>query len=147
MKRQVYIELPKEDSRKYTSDAVGLLNRSMYGLRDAPHIWQEVVRKMLEYRGFKPLVGTQCMYVQPKTGMVIVARVDDFLVLGQEVQLRSLLRDLGREFECTGQVLGYGSNCARELKLLGRTLRLLSHGVEWEGDSKHVQAYLEKLRV
>ena len=26
MKRQVYIELPNEDSRKYTSDVVGLLN-------------------------------------------------------------------------------------------------------------------------
>ena len=40
MKRQVYIELPEEDTRKHTSDVVGLLNKSMYGLRDAPQIWQ-----------------------------------------------------------------------------------------------------------
>ena len=77
MKRQVYIELPDEDSRKYTSDVVGLLNKSMYGLRDAPQIWQGVVRSMLESRGFKPLIGTQCMYVRPQSGIVIVAHVDD----------------------------------------------------------------------
>ena len=78
MKRQVYIELPDEDSRKYTSDVVGLLSKSMYGLRDAPQIWQGVVRSMLESRGFKPLIGTQCMYVHPQSGIVIVAHVDDF---------------------------------------------------------------------
>lgn len=76
MQRQVYIELPAEDERKYTADVVGLLNKSMYGLRDAPQIWQRVVRSMLEARGFKPLVGTQCMYVHPQTLVTIVAHVD-----------------------------------------------------------------------
>ena len=102
---------------------------------------------MLEYHGFKALVGTQCMYVQPKTGLVLVAYADDLLVLRQQAQLKGLLKDLGRDFECTGQVLGYGSDCARELEFLGRVSRLCSHGVEWEGDPKHAHAHLDQLRA
>ena len=58
-KREVYIELPDEDGRKSSGDVVGRLNKSMYGLRDAPQIWQEVVRQMLLDRNFKSLKGTQ----------------------------------------------------------------------------------------
>ena len=43
MKREVFIELPNEDPRKLESDCMGLLRKGMYGLRDAPQIWQEVV--------------------------------------------------------------------------------------------------------
>ena len=145
MRREVYIELPDEDSRKYTSDVIGLLNKSMYGLRDAPQIWQGVVRSMLESRGFKPLIGTQCMYVHPRTGLAIVAHVDVFLVLGSEAELRELLLDLQREYECTGQLLGLGEYDVRDLKFLGRRIRLTGEGIEWEGDPKHAPAFVEKL--
>ena len=46
--RNVFIELPDEDSRKGKFDVVGKLAKSMYGLRDAPQIWQKVVRDMLQ---------------------------------------------------------------------------------------------------
>ena len=45
----------------------------MYGLRDAPLIWQGVVKEMLEARGFKALLTAQCVYVHPVTGVVVVA--------------------------------------------------------------------------
>ena len=51
MEREVYIELPDEDPRKLLG-MVGRLLKSMCGLRDAPQIWQKVVKKMLEERGF-----------------------------------------------------------------------------------------------
>ena len=43
MKREVYIELADEDSRKAMPDSVGL--------RNAPQIWQDVVKNVLEARG------------------------------------------------------------------------------------------------
>ena len=58
--REVYIELPEEDGRRNGGANIGLLLKSMYGLRDAPQIWQRVVRQMLLDRGFRHLVGTQC---------------------------------------------------------------------------------------
>ena len=66
----------------------------MCGLRDAPQIWQDVVRRMLEDRGVTAVVGTQCMYYNASTGMVVVAHVDDFLVLGTRNQLDTLVGGL-----------------------------------------------------
>ena len=85
--REVYIELPDEDARKSMSDCVGLLKKSMYGLRDAPLIWQQVVRGMLDTLGFTQLTGAQCTYANLSTGMLVVAHVDDFLVLGRRHEL------------------------------------------------------------
>ena len=144
MERDAYVELPDEDPRKHQGDFVGKLVKSMYGLRDAPLIWQKVVRTMLEARGFNPLVGTQCSYIHRGSGIHVVAHVDDFLVLGTETQLFDF-RDLQREYECSCQVLGYGEKCVRELKFLGRTITLTAYGLEWEGDRRHVGAFLRKL--
>jgi hypothetical protein len=106
MTRTVYIELPPEDGRKNGKENIGLLQKSMYGLRDAPQIWQSVVRDMLECRGFVSLVGVQCCYANPTSGVLIVAHVDDFLVYGGGAELRNLIKDLQRDFEVNGQILG-----------------------------------------
>ena len=145
VRREIYIELPPEDSRKGAADLIGLLRKSMYGLRDAPQIWQEVVREMLRLRGFVALVGTQCTYVHPQSGMTIVAHVDDFLVLGRRDELVKFLEGLQVEFECSGQILGYEPGDVQEFKFLGRWIRLTDSGIEWEGDPKHADHFLEKL--
>lgn len=147
MKREVFIELPDEDGRKSSGDVVGRLNKSMYGLRDAPQIWQEVVRRMLQERNFKPLQGTQCMYVNPQSGMMIVAHVDDFLIYGTTQELEELLRDLQQGYECSGQILGEGVGQVQELKFLGRRINLTSSGLEWQGDPKHAREFLDKLQA
>ena len=66
MQRRVFIELPDEDARKDGKSFVGLLRKSMYGLRDAPQILQRVVQDMFKKRGFVSLVTTQCMYVNER---------------------------------------------------------------------------------
>ena len=85
------------------------------------------------------------MYVHPEKDMIIVAHVDDFLCLGSKAELVLFLQGLQGEFECTGQMLGYGAEEVREFKFLGRTVRLADGGLEWEGDAEHVEAFLEKL--
>ena len=42
-KREIYIQLPIEDRMSHTGRYLGKLNKAMYGTRDAPQIWQEVV--------------------------------------------------------------------------------------------------------
>ena len=72
----------------------------MYGLSDAPQIWQKVVKKVLHLMGYKQLVSTSCTYVHPETGVLIVAHVDDFLVYGTESLLRDLLTTSQETYEC-----------------------------------------------
>ena len=145
VKREVYVELPGEDSRK-SLDYIGLLHKSMHGLRDAPLIWQGVVRDMLEARGFSRLVATPCTFVHRTSGVLIVAHVDDFLVLGRRSDLISLRDGLAdEEHEGTGAILGHDECDVLELQFLGRTIRLTDEGLEWSGDDKHPKAYLQKL--
>ena len=61
MEREVFIELPDEDARKSGGAYVGLLRKSMYGLRAAPQILQKVINQMLTSRRFTSLVTTQCV--------------------------------------------------------------------------------------
>ena len=117
----------------------------MYGLRDAPLIWQKVVKAMLEEKGFKALIGTQCVYTHKKKRLTIVAHVDDFLCQGTGNDLRELLQSLKKDFECSGEILGPNKDEVNQLKFLGRTIALTPDGIEWEGDEKHVQAFLKKM--
>ena len=45
--RELYIELPEDDDRRQGGANVGLLNKAMYGTRDAPAAWSRLVRKCL----------------------------------------------------------------------------------------------------
>lgn len=85
-------------------------------------ILQEVVQGMLETRGFSPLVGTQRVYVHAGSGMVVVAHVDDFLVLGTRDNVLSTLAGLQSDYECTGQIWLYDDGDVQSFKFLGRTI-------------------------
>ena len=61
---------------------------------------------MLKKRGFVSLVTTQCMYVNPLSGVIIVAHVDDFLCFGDRLLLEDVVADLQKEFKCSGDMLG-----------------------------------------
>lgn len=143
MDRDVYIELPPEDARRHNGDVVGHLQKSMYGLRDAPLIWQRVVHEMLSSRGLNRLVTSQCIYYHPVSGIALVAHVDDFLCFGDKSDLMELLGDLQSEFECDGKVLGPEESEERQISYLRRTITLTCDGLEWEGDQKHVNKFLE----
>ena len=130
MERTVYIHLLHEDARRQGVGFVWLLRKSMYGLRDAPQIWQKVAHEMSTGRGFTSLVTTQCVYVNLELDITIVARVDDFLCLGSRSSLEVLFADLQTEYECRGDILGPADDEVKSLKFLGS-------GLEWEGDKRH----------
>ena len=70
-------------------DVVGLLQKAMYGLRDAPQVWQEEVRRILGGLGFKESITAPCVYFNEKSGLRLVTHVDDFLCIGPGEELRS----------------------------------------------------------
>ena len=48
IRRNVYIELPHTDPRYGDGSVVGKLKKAMYGTRDAPQIWSQVVQEAME---------------------------------------------------------------------------------------------------
>ena len=90
MKRKVYLELPHQDERSTDPGAVGLLKRSMYGTRDAPFIWQEEVRRVMEKMGFIASMLQPVVYHHALRKINAVAHVDDFLCTGRAADLQWL---------------------------------------------------------
>ena len=120
--RDMCITLPPEDSRAHGGANVGYLRRAMYGLREAPAIWQDVVRELMCCLGYAPCPTMPCVYRHPETDVVVVAHVDDFLACGDKAALLALETQLQNNIECDGEIFGSGSDEARELKFLGRRI-------------------------
>ena len=141
VERQIFIELPEDDSRRMGGANVGLLRKAMYGTRDAPAVWQRLVRKVLLEQGFESSRTTACLYRHPERHLKVIAHVDDFLVSGPRRELHTLRKDLQEGYEVDGEILG---DEAQSGKFLGRTLTWRPWGVDWEGDSKLVQGLLRE---
>ena len=142
--RDVCIALPPEDSRADGGANVGYLRRAMYGLREAPAIWQDVVRDLMCGLGYVPCPTMPCVYRHPVSDVVVVAHVDDFLACGDKAALVALKAQLQSNFECDGEILGGGDDEVRELKFLGRRIAWTSTGLEWRGDRRQIDAFIEK---
>ena len=96
MKRDVYIELPPEDPDSLSGEFYGKLEKAMYGTRDAPQIWQAVVRETMERLGFQVSVLHPAIYYHREKGIRVIAHVDDFLCTGDERTLRWLYNELSK---------------------------------------------------
>ena len=147
MQRRVCVALPPEDARAQGGKMVGLLRKAMYGLREAPAIWQSVVRDLMCKLGFEACVTVPCVYYHEDRDLVVVAHVDDFLVSGPHGELERLKAEIQASYDCEGDVLGDDPGDKKELSFLGRSLRHTAAGIEWEGDGKLIKAFLERAGV
>ena len=143
IRREVCIDLPKEDPMH--GDYVGLLHKSMYGLREAPAIWAAVVDEMMANLGFDPCPTVPCVFVHRRSGAVAIAHVDDFLISADKEVLQELKAALQAQYECEGEVLGPDAGEVREISFLGRRIQWSDCGVHWLGDTKQTQTLLEKV--
>ena len=142
--RELYIELPEEDHRREDGKCVGLLRKAMYGTRDAPAVWQRLVRRVMAELGFTASRTSACVYVHGARGLRVVAHVDDFLVTGPKLELIELRRQLQKDYEVDGDILGFDPDEEREGKFLGRRIVHQPWGLELEADGKLVKSLLEE---
>ncbi|CAI7805662.1 unnamed protein product [Closterium sp. NIES-53] len=83
----IFVEQPhafEEDG-----DAICLLQKSLYGIKQAPHLWQQHLHTVLIKLGFQQLPHDQGMYRLESRGsfIVLVAYVDDLLYTGYNTEL------------------------------------------------------------
>ena len=90
IQRSVYIELPPEDEGREGGQMMGLLDKAMYGLRDAPQVWQQEVRRILGGMGYCESKTSPCVYANPRTEVRIVTR-RRLLVCRAQIQLTTIL--------------------------------------------------------
>lgn len=144
-RRRIYIELPECDPAAADADKVGIIERALYGTRDAPQLWQEHARATLQSLGFIESRTTPSVYVHKERDLEISLHVDDFLAVGDEEGLLWLRESLAKAYTLKSTLIGPEPHHAKEVAYLGRTIRWTPRGVEIEGNGKHVRDLLECL--
>jgi hypothetical protein len=68
------------------STRVCLLKKTIYGLKQSPREWNEVVHNFMIEQGFKQLEADNCVYVKHTSGSILIVAVyvDDILTCGKE---------------------------------------------------------------
>ena len=126
---------------------MGLLQKAMYGTRDAPAVWQHLVHRILSGLVFALSRTAACAYVHHLKQLRVVAHVDDFLVTGPLPELERLRATLQENFEVDGDVIGSEVGEKPEGRLLGWIIRCTTAGLEWEADPKLVKSLLAEFEA
>ena len=62
------------------------LNKSMYGLKQSPHCWNETLHRHLKQMKFVQTSGDPCIYVSQDGNAIVGVYVDDLLITGNNVK-------------------------------------------------------------
>ena len=145
-KRDLYIELPPEDTRG-SKDQLGKLRLSLYGTRDAASNWQETLASHLVSLGFIRGVGHPCVFVHPDRGIWTMVHGDDYVSAGFSDDLEWLEEKLGQAYEIKTAHLGPNKSGHSEGKVLNRIIRWSANGWELEADPRHAELVIEQLQL
>eukprot|EP00439_Symbiodinium_sp_Y106_P005086 s6380_g1.t1 len=119
MNEEVFVWPPKESYPE--GNCVWRLKKAMYGLRQAPKLWQEHFAEVMTTKlGFRRCKSDPNLYCHESGRLYVLAYVDDLLVVGTDEMRKSLMSQLSEEvlLKETGQLVP-GS----EHTFLGRRLR------------------------
>ena len=100
-KRDLYIELPKQDPWADDFFWVGKLRKAMYGTRDAPQVWYEEVKSLMSVLGYGQSKVNPCVYYHAEKDIRVMVHVDDVLCTGIESALEWFRDQVLKRFEIT----------------------------------------------
>ena len=80
-----------------------LLQKTLYGLKQSPREWNEVIHKFLVSENFKQSQADSCIYVKRENGNVIFVGVyvDDIISIGQGKFLEQFRTKMQQKFQMT----------------------------------------------
>ena len=149
-RRRLYVELAPERARP---GWCGLLNKSMYGTRDAAANFAALVMSVLSKMGFKVGVFNPCLCEHDVKDVALFYHGDDFAVLGEDEELKDFAKELGEALIVKVRgVLGPDDTDVKEITLLNRIIRYCftpagTPYIEWEADPRHVEIITDMLQL
>jgi hypothetical protein len=89
----VYIRLPNGRLAK--------LRKALYSLRRSPRLWYKELARFLASIGYKLLKADLCVFINPLTGGVLLAYVDDILMITRtKDEMVALKKLIFSKFKC-----------------------------------------------
>ena len=147
VKRDICIELPEEDwvEEDGDQDLVGILERSLYGTRDAAANFQEEVKRFMLHQGFKQGKYNVCTFWHPVKDLKTMVHGDDFVTVGGVEEMEWLRLAMEERFQIKTQVIGHRES--REGKVLNRVIRATEEGWEYEADQRHGEVIIRAMNL
>ena len=142
---EVFVELPPERAEE---GKCAKLLFTLYGMMTAASSWEREYTKTLVEAGFIVGKANACTFFHPGREIRIVVHGDDFVVTGDELELRFVERLFKEKYPTKVRgVMGPSPNDAKELTILNRIVRWEGGEVSFEADPKHVEKMLEDMRL
>ena len=122
----------------------GRLNYSMYGTRDAATNWQKEVAKVMTQWGFIRGKYNPCLYWHKEWNLQTLVHGDDFVTVGNRLEVKRFQAKLAERFEIKTTVIGDAVHEHKEGRVLNRVIRITSRGWEYEPDQRHSEMIIEE---
>ena len=140
MVRDVAVKLPAEWNAGPTE--VGRLIKSLYGLRDAPSIWADHMRRTLVSLGFLHSPTVPGIFSHPQRQMKLACHVDDVLATGWPKDLTWLQESLQKVYKLKYDLMG--TNYSKEAYFLKRKIEWTPNGIIWTSASTHAELLIQR---
>ena len=146
--RDVYVQLPEEDTGPGEQGLCGKLRYSMYGTRDAAqNLHNEYSQQLLDV-GFQQGRASPCIFFNPVKKIRTYVHGDDYVSSGQPEALKWMQLKLEEKYQVKIQLLGPGEDHSRQLKILNRIVTWHNHkGIVYEADPRHAELVIEQLSL
>ena len=141
-KRFIVIEVPPEDRADPNVVEYAVLEKSMYGTRDAALNWEETYVQALLGLGFVRAKYNPCVFHHKDKDTSVVVHGDDFTAAGPHAELRWLEKGLAKILETKATYL---TEVGDKMKVLGRDIVMTEDGIHYTADEKHIRRVLERL--
>ena len=142
-RRKVYVRLPPEDSEP---GYCGILEKSMYGTRDAAQNWEHHYASVMEKLGFRRGAAVSCLFYHADRQIRVGIHGDDFTILGNKESLDWYQKELSKEFELKVRgIIGPERSDDKSIRLLNRVFEWKPEGIICEADQRHAEIIVEQL--
>ena len=147
--RELCVEIPMEDrvAEDDEEDNVAILEKSLYGTRDAAKNFQQEVKKFMTSIGFKQGGYNASTYFHKKKGLKTIVHGDDFVTVGSRQDAKWMDDQLKERFEIKTVVIGSQEGESKEGKILNRVVRIKEEGWEYEADPRHAELIVKSLNL
>jgi transposase InsO family protein len=116
--KQIFMETPEGVKTDQPGQVCELL-RSLYGLKQSAHLWQQKVKKFVTAKGFRQSTADPGVFINDR-GIIIAVYVDDILIFGKNTRDIKATKVLLKEFH--------------PMKDSGRVSKILGIRVTWLPD-------------
>ena len=120
------------------------LKRALYGVGNAPRLWQDHFASVMEKNNFKIMKGDPNLYVRKHKRLYILCYVDDLTFFGSQPGVQAAISDLSKDLML--KVTGHLTD-GKEVTSLRRNIKRRDNSFELDMSGTYIKNLLSELEL